>query len=235
MEQKKTLSTFSNYSRKPSLKKSTVQNAIFSSLRNRIISQICTQAPALEQIYNDPNDTPSGKLVNEGVELAKQGRWKLASDKWENAISKEKSNPLAHHNMGIYHEHMGQIEKALPHYEKIKNNEKSKLILKPRKDAFLKKYQIPNFEKPLLPQISFISAGNWVYVAANDQKLKLRKKYSVYRIEMNRKEDDQSVTGTHIREVGVVRLMRKEGNYYQGRIRQSIVDYPILPGDFLVN
>ncbi len=230
-----TSSTFSNFSRKPALKKADIQKAIFTSLKNRIIAKVCAKNKVTEHIYYAKSKSPASTSVNEGVELAKQGRWKLAANKWENALLKEKKNAIANHNLGIYYEFMGEPEKALPHYHLERYGKPAKAIIKPRAATFLKTYQIPDFSRPMLAQISFISAGNWVYIAANNQNLKLRKRYSVYRIEMNRSEVDQEVMGTHMREIGMIKVIRKEGNYYQGRINQSIVDYPILPGDYLIN
>lgn len=233
--QEETASTISNFSRKPSLKKGQVQKAIFTSLKNRIISKVCAKKSEAEHIYYAQDKGAASTSINEGVDLAKQGRWKLAANKWENALLKDKKNAIAHHNLGIYYEFMGQPEKALAHYKYEKYGKPAKAIIKPRSPTFLKTYQIPDFNQPMLAQISFISAGNWVYIAANSQSLKLRKKYSIYRILMNRSEVDQEVVGAHIREIGMIKIIRKEGDYYQGRIQQSLVDYPILPGDYLIN
>ena len=149
-------------------------------------------------------------------------------------LLKDKKNALAHHNLGVYYEFIGDPIKALPHYKKEGKGKWAKLVLKPRLQTFLDEYQLPNFRKEFLPQIAFISAGNWVYVYGNGNKLNLNKKYSIYRIEMNR-NDDQDVTGTHLREVGQIRVVREKGGFYIGRIRQSVVDYPILPGDYIIN
>ena len=227
-----TQSTFSVFSGKPPVKRKEIQKMVLTGLKNQVVAQLCSETKFIEQIYTAPSGSPAANLVNEGVNLAKQNRWKLAATKWENAVSKDSKNSVAHHNLGVYYEFNGSPTKALPHYKKSRKGKLTKLILKPRYQDFINKYQLPNV-KGMLPQISFITAGNWVYIYKNDNKLSINKKYSVFRLELNRNQE-QTIIGTHLREVGSVKLVMDQGQFAVGRIKLTVAEYPLLPGDYLV-
>ncbi|SMF77914.1 hypothetical protein [Pseudobacteriovorax antillogorgiicola] len=230
-----TASTLSVFSAKPAVARKDVQDVIIASLRNRIIDKVCERQQYKEFLYYFPSNTPAGLLINEGVDLAKQNRWKLAATKWENALAKESKNAVAHHNLGVYYEYIGDPIQAYPHYRREGRGKWASIVLQPRLERFLDEYQTPDFKKSFLPQIAFISAGNWVYIYANNNKLGINKKYPIFRVEMNRSETEQAVVGTHLREVGSIRVIREKNGFYVGRVRLSVVDYPILPGDFVIN
>ena len=228
-------SSFSNYSRKPSLSKADVRESIFSGVRKRIRNKVCGRTKPIDaEIYRSPQSRPVDELVNKGFELALEGRWKLAATQWENALAKDKKHGLAHHNLAVYYEYAGTPEKAYLHYRREHLGPFKEVIKKPGVLRYFDDYLYPSFTAPKLAQISFITGGHWIYTTTRGQKLKIGKTYSVYRIEMNRTETEGEVEGTHVREVGKVRFLRKTDDYYQGRIRQTIVDYPILPGDFIM-
>lgn len=228
-----TNSTLSVFSRKSSVNPKDTLNAVLSSFNLRLKDSICANPSFKNHIYPSNKDGTTGALTNEGYELAKENKWDLAASKWKSALIKSPSDSIANHNIGIYYEMIGEPEKAYKHYI-VKSKGKTSIELEDKRyDKYLESYITPNLQAPILPQIAFISSGNWVYIRAEKYRLK-NKVYPIYRLEMNRSEVDQTVIGIHIREIGSIHIKKKTEKYYVGRIRDMIVDYPILPGDYLM-
>jgi hypothetical protein len=225
-------SFLSNYSRKPALKKRTVEKSILEGFAATIQHRICSGDTIKQQIYRHPGDSAAAKLVNEGFELIEDKRWPLAATKWKNALLKDSDDPIAHHNLGVFHEKSGAPLKAAQHFAKVGNKMK-KVILKRRAADFFETYQTFPAREDLLAQIVFMTPGHWVYLNALDQDLKADQTYSVYRIEAVRDRKLNQI-GTYLREVGLITMQKKAGRFWLGRLRQATVDYPVRPGDFIV-
>ncbi|MFW7381874.1 MAG: hypothetical protein ACOH5I_23915 [Oligoflexus sp.] len=226
-------SMLSNFSKSPALKHQDVEKKILEGMAHSLKQQVCAGTTQVEQIYYHPKKDQAALLVNEGVDLAKENRWPLAATKWKNALLQNKNDAIAHHNMAIYLEKSGKLAEAVVHLKKAASGENQAFILKPRHQSFSKQYEQISDSDTILAQISFVSSGNWVHVQGFDQELSLDRSYSIYRIDAIRDRQLKSI-GTHMREVGTIRIMERTERFWLGRIEQSTVDYPIKAGDFII-
>lgn len=226
-------SLLSNFSRSPAIEQGEVENRILDGMVSMLRQQFCSNASVAEQLYYSPDKSTVGRLVNEGIELAKQGRWPLAATKWNSALAQDANNFFANHNLGVHFERAGSPELAAVHYQRIRGQSIPENVERPRHEDFQSQYQRISTSEQILPQIAFITPGNWVYVSAFDSTLRPKRNYSIYRLETIQDRQLNSI-GSHLREVGTIQMLEESDLFWLGRIQQATVDYPVRPGDFIL-
>ncbi|HYX38755.1 MAG TPA: hypothetical protein VE954_37090 [Oligoflexus sp.] len=227
-------STLLNYSRKPTLKKPKFTELVQRSVMDEIMFYAC---PAKDQVtrklYYVKNPTPDGEQINEGVDLAEDNRWSLAATKWTNVLLKDKKNIIAHHNLGVHYERSGEIFQAMDHFKQARLGKAGKLM-----DNVIE--EIRNQYQPrvdgaaVYPQVTFVTGGNWAFVRSDDMEMVDGQTYSLYRFEPVVNSETSRTTGLSIREVGLFKVASPSTQYYPGRIKEFLIDYPVKPGDFVI-
>ena len=224
----------SNYSRRPAIRKQKLEKVMTEGLAQQLAKRICTEQNQAEKLYYETRSRSQKENINQGVELAEQGRWKLAAQKWENVLLKDKDNAIANHNLGIHFERAGQPLKAAEYFRAAEKDLPAEIIKQPRWQRFLNEYRKRPSLPDLMPQIGFISAGNWVYIYPNGGDYKKNAIFSVYRVEPLLDQKFVS-NGSKLREVGLIRVVEELNELWVGRVLQATVEYPVLPGDFLLD
>ncbi|WP_141734821.1 hypothetical protein [Oligoflexus tunisiensis] len=227
-------STLLNYSRKPTLKKPKFTELVQRSVMDEIMFHAC---PAKEQVtrrlYYVKNPNAEGEQINEGVDLADDDRWSLAATKWSNVLLKDKRNNVAHHNLGVHYERSGDIFQAMEHFRYARYGRVGKKL-----DNVIE--EIRNQYQPRLdgaaiyPQVTFVTGGNWAFVRSDDMEMADGQTYSLYRFEPVVNPENSRTMGLSIREVGLFKVSAPSAQYYPGRIKEFLIDYPVKPGDFVI-
>jgi hypothetical protein len=227
-------STLLNYSRKPTLKKPTFTGLIQRSVMDEIMFYAC---PAKNQVkrklYYVKNPNPDGEQINEGVDLAEENRWPLAATKWNNVLLKDKKNAVAHHNLGVHYERSGEIFQAMDHFKQVRAGKSGKLLDNVI-DEIRTQYQPRMDGTAVYPQVSFVTGGNWAFVRSDNKGMMEGQTYSLYRFEPVVSPENSRTVGLSIREVGLFKVGSPSAQYYPGRIKEFLIDYPVKPGDFVI-
>jgi hypothetical protein len=227
-------STLLNYSRKPTLKKPKFTELAKRAVMDEIMFYAC---PAKEQVtrrlyyVKDPN--AEGEQINEGVNLADENRWSLAATKWTNVLLKDKKNLIAHHNLGVHYERSGEIFQAMNHFKQARSG-KSGTLMDNVIEEIRTKYQSRVDGSAIYPQVSFVTGGNWAYVRSDAMAMTEGQTHSLYRFEPVVNPETSRTMGLLIREVGLLKVAATAPQYYPGRIKEFLIDYPVKPGDFVI-
>ncbi len=228
-------STLLNYSRKPTLKKPKFAELVQRSVIDEILFYAC---PAKDQVtrrlYYIKTPDASAAQVNEGVELAEQNRWSLAATKWTNVLLSDKKNVYAHHNLGVHFERSGEIFQAMDHFKQARLGKQGKLLPDNVFEELRSKYQPRVDGAAFYPQVTFVTGGNWAFVRADDMELQEGQTYSLYRFEPVVNAETSRTVGLSIREVGLFKVASPSNQFYPGRIKEFLIDYPVRPGDFVI-
>jgi len=227
-------STLLNYSRKPTLKKPKFTELVQRSVMDEIMFYAC---PAKEQVtrrlYYVKNPNADGEQINEGVDLADENRWSLAATKWTNVLLKDKRNVVAHHNLGVHYERAGELFQAMDHFKQARFGKAGKLMDNVIEEIRTK-YQPRVDGAAVYPQVSFVTGGNWAFVRSDDMEMADGQTYSLYRFEPVVNPETSRTMGLSIREVGLFKVAAPAPQYYPGRIKEFLIDYPVKPGDFVI-
>lgn len=229
-------SQLQNFSRKSGIKKGPFLKMVEKAIVDEATFHACpVRSEVTRQLYYGQNPAdPNAAMINEGIELAKDDRWPLAASKWSNVLIKNPKQGLAQHNLAVHFERQGELLKAMEHYRKASLSPEASTLIAPVYDEILKNFQAPSGQKPLYPQVAFVSGSGWVYVRSEGDKIPEKRVFSVYRIEASLAPDLLSSQGLSLKEIGRLRLQAYDKGYFTGRVREQLVDFPVKAGDFII-
>lgn len=224
----KNISSLSVFSKNPGITKAMFESSIRSSVFTDIGFYACPPSETVTRhIYSPTTQNQTAQIVRDGYEAASRGDWQLASQKWNDAVAKEPKNALAHHNLGVYYERIGDIPSALPHY-RIGFRDK-----RVAEDAFgsLVGRFLPA-DEPMEASIAHVTGGNWIFVDVPAGEKRTRA--SVFRATPIIDPDSSRISGQNLKEIAILRFVTSQETRRAARVREYLLDSPVRPGDMVV-
>lgn len=227
------------YSPEPVMRPDQIHEVLMQSVLERIVGKLCPKVSKKTKRQLMAAEKPKGPdlVVSEGIELADDDQWDKAAEKWRSLLGKDKTNPYASHDLGVYAERNGEIGEAAGHYQRAKQGKKNPRIPNGYYEDLLSQYVVDYKFKEAEPRIFALSSGNWAYVVGGQTKmLHVGTKYPVYRIRQLRNMG-QPADGLEYTEVGVVEVHRVEKGsnpLAQVRIVEFIFPLQMDVGDTLL-
>lgn len=224
----KNISSLSTFSKDPGLKLPAFEASIRASVLTDIAFYACPPSETVvRRIYSPTGDGAVARLVRDGFEAGSRGDWEDASKKWNDAIQKDAKNGLAHHNLGVYYERLGDIPSALPHY-RIGFRDR-----RVQEDAFgdiVGKF-LPA-EESMEASVAHVTGGQWIFVDVPEGEKRTRA--SVFRSTPIIDPDSSRPMGQSLREIAILRFVTSQETRRAARVREYLLDSPVRPGDMVV-
>ncbi|RZA25296.1 MAG: hypothetical protein EOP10_07300 [Proteobacteria bacterium] len=224
----KNIASLSLFSKDSGLSKTRFEEQIRDSVLTDIGFYACPPStPTVRHIYYNPSPSTSAQAVSDGFESANKEDWESAAQKWNDVIAKEPKNALAHHNLGVYYERLGDIPSALPHY-RIGFRDK-----RVQEDAFgdIVGRFLPASE-PMEATVVHVTGGSWIFVDVPAGEKRTRA--SVFRVTPIIDPDSSRVTGQTLKEIALLRFVTSQETRRAARVREYLLDSPVRPGDLVV-
>ena len=223
-----------NYSKAPGIGNIWVYNQLTQGLLDKIVRKVCyKRKKQTRMIYATTGEDRKSRLLDFGVDKALDERWDAAAKKWSTVV-KTQNNALAHHNLGVYHEWAGNLDRAMEHYYKARKGKFRTEIEIDRYGEFMKK-KFKSFNPRKLESLVYaVEPGGWVQFIRNGKtRFKRGQMYSVYR-QRQILDDDMKSIGVALKEVGHIRVVEQKRGFYVARRIDYLNDSGIQYGDLVV-
>jgi hypothetical protein len=224
----KNISSLSLFSKGSGLTRARFENQIRDSVLKDIGFYACPPSTlTVRHIYYTLAQSNVAQLVREGFDAATGGDWDGAARSWNEAIAKDPKNALAHHNLGVYHERLGDTLGALPHY-RIGFRDK-----RVQEDVFgqIVGRSLPSSD-PMEASVALVTGGNWIFVDVPAGEKRTRA--SVFRVTPIVDPDSSRVTGQTLKEIALLRFVTSQESRRAARVREYLLDSPVRPGDMVI-
>jgi len=229
-------SSVTNYSGQSNDIGRKLRQSMTQGILDRIVMKICPKVKKVERnLYARGTDDKIDTMIQAGIELAEDGRWQPAATKWRNAILEDKSNALAHHNLGVFYEKHGDIPKAAEYFDKAEGKNYWKIIEKNRYETTIDEF-VPRIEMDKLqPRIITVSGGKWLTIIGGpSKKFKKGKTYPLFRSVRHSPKPKFVAEGIDLVEVGRIKVVKRNGSVVLARIKEFIEDERVEIGDVVL-
>ncbi len=232
----KILSDLWTYSKTPKINPQSFKLALINSLLKKSIVYACPKIKTTSRLLYASGDESSLDKQNQlAVDLAKKGMWLDAVKMWEKIILTDPDYQIAHNNLGVYYEIMGQLGDALNEYSKAYSG-KTNSSMSVNQYTELLNQIFPSLKESSVkePVIKTVTSTKWVIIdGENLSRLKTNEVYSVFkpRTGFNEKMQEKIT----LIEAGKIKIVPYEtSNIKVGRVVEYLKSYPIERGDIIL-
>ncbi len=224
----KNISALSLFSKDPAFNKAQFEDRMRTSMLHDISFYSCPSSePVVRHLYSMGTTSTNARSIDAGIAFAVDGDWPAAAAEWIEVLSNDSKNVLAHHNLGVYYEQMGDITEALKHY---RLGFRDKRITE---DAFgeIIGHFLPQNEA-MESVIVQVTGGSWIFVDVPEGEK--RTKASVYRSTPIIDPDSSRVVGQSLKEIAILGFVTSQETRRAARVREYLLDTPVRAGDIVV-
>jgi len=224
----KNISALSVFSRDPAFKKPAFEDLMRTSLLQDIAFYSCPPSePVVRHLYSMGSGSVPSRTIDAGIELAKEEDWSGAAAQWMEVLSNDSKNVLAHHNLGVYYEQLGDITEALKHY---RLGYRDKRITEDAFGEIIGRFLPQN--ETMESVVVQVTGGSWIFVDVPEGERRTRA--SVYRSTPIIDPDSSRVIGQTLKEIAVIGFVTSQETRRAARLREYLMDTPVRAGDIVV-